>query len=102
MPNKKPIKVRQVSLAQGPTYAYSTDLWLSPSTSPNTGQLLKFHPFYLVFTWFSPEKRFGPLLRSYIVVVIAVVGAEVGNMTFLPMGETLDHVDEGRSGTMTV
>ena len=28
-------------------------------------QLLIFYPFYLVFTWFLPEKHFGPLLRSY-------------------------------------
>ena len=28
-------------------------------------KLLIFYPFYLVFTWFLPEKHFGPLLRSY-------------------------------------
>ena len=28
-------------------------------------KLLIFYPFYLGFTWFLPEKHFGPLLRSY-------------------------------------
>ena len=27
-------------------------------------KLLNFYPFYLGFTWFLPEKHFGPLLRS--------------------------------------
>ena len=28
-------------------------------------KLLNFYPFYLFFTWFLPEKHFGPLLCSY-------------------------------------
>ena len=31
-------------------------------------KLSNFYPFYLVFTWFLPEKHFGPLLRSYITM----------------------------------
>ena len=30
-----------------------------------TKQIVEFFPFYVVFTWFLPEKHFGPLLRSY-------------------------------------
>ena len=33
-------------------------------------KLLIFYPFYLVSTWFLLEKRFGPLLRSYIQAFI--------------------------------
>ena len=29
-------------------------------------KLFIFYTFYLVCTWFLPEKHFGPLLRSYI------------------------------------
>ena len=31
--------------------------------APN--KLVNFYPLYLVFTWFLPEKHFGPLLRRY-------------------------------------
>ena len=37
-------------------------------------KLLIFYPFYLVFTWFSLDKHFGPLLRSYIVGGLGALG----------------------------